>query len=118
MNTLCLFCNAVVIGRSDKKFCDDQCRSSHFQKIKSKDPDLFHTINKVLKNNRRILSKLNPTGKTKISRTSLMAAGFDLNYHTHFYKTQAGSIYFFCYEFGYLELLKDEFLLVKKEQKI
>lgn len=118
MKKLCLYCNESLSGRSDKKFCDDQCRSSHFQKTKTEVSDSFKLINKVLKNNRLILIRLNPSGKTKTTRAMMMTAGFDLNFHTHLFTTSTGNTYVFCYDYGYLELQNNEFLLVKRVPKL
>jgi hypothetical protein len=116
MKKLCLSCHTAIIGRSDKKFCDDHCRSTHYQLTKSDNPDVFKTINRILKKNREILLRLNPTGKIKVSKTTLLTSGFNLSYYTQVHKTTNGNIYFFCYEYGYLELFKEEFLLVKRNQ--
>ena len=73
-------------------------------------------IDSILKKNRKILAKLNPEGKVKLLKSKLVQAGFNFGYHTHIYETQKGQIYRFCYEYGYLELEKDWFLLVKRNE--
>ena len=70
-----------------------------------------------LKKNRTLLSKFNPDGKVKISKKKMLNAGFNFDYYTHTYHTQNGKSYIFCYEFGYLTLDDDDFLLVKREEK-
>jgi hypothetical protein len=117
MERLCLDCNAVVNGRADKKFCDDQCRTNYNNRIRTENNSFLNEVNRVLKKNRDILRKKNPEGKTKVKRESLLRKGFDFNYHTHIYATQKGSTYIFCYEYGYLPLDNDEVLLVKREEK-
>lgn len=116
MKRLCMDCGNPLYGRVDKKFCNDQCRSNYNNKIKMGN-SMVKSINLILKRNRNILEKFNPEGKTRINRVKLMAAGFDLDYHTHIYHTQKGDAYIFCYEYGYLKLATDEFLLVKKDLK-
>lgn len=74
--------------------------------------DMIRSVNQILKKNRDILLKLNHDGKTRISGPELTAAGFDLHYHTHTYQTQKGDCHIFCYEYGYLKLNSNEFLLV------
>ncbi len=115
MERKCLYCGKAINGRADKKFCDDQCRSGYYHIHKNESPDAFKTINRALKKNREAMSRLNPEGKTKVSLGKLLAAGFNPKYHTHLYKTKKGDTYFFCYEYGYLQLANDEFLLVKNE---
>ena len=72
-------------------------------------------INRILKNNHRILKELNPEGKTTIFKNTLEKQGFNFNYFTHIYTTQKGRNYFFCYDQGYTELGNNKYLLVKKE---
>ncbi|WP_443938246.1 hypothetical protein [Pedobacter sp. MW01-1-1] len=116
MERTCLDCGSLIIGRSDKKFCDDACRNNYNNRIKSEDDSIVRWINAILKKNRRILAKLNPDGKTKVSEKKLIDAGFNFNYYTHTYQTQTGNSYTFCYEFGILALENKNFLLVKKEE--
>jgi len=117
MNRLCLDCGTALKGRSDKKFCDDQCRSNYNNQLKSNDESFLKQINQVLRKNRIILSRHNPQGKTKIKREVLLSKGFNFEYHTHTYTTWNGKIYFFCYEYGYLSLNTNELLLVKRVEK-
>jgi len=75
-------------------------------------------INNILRRNRRILEELNPSGKTKTNREKLLIKGFDFDYSTSSYQTQAGARYVFCYEYGYLLLEGDDVLLVKSKKEI
>lgn len=114
MERICLDCNTPIKGRTDKKFCDDQCRSNYNNRLKADDQSFVKLVNQTLKRNREILKAKNATGKVKIDRESLVKQGFDFNFHTHSYITTNGSTYFFCYEYGYLALEIDEFLLIKR----
>ena len=111
----CLDCGAPVRGRADKKFCNDLCRNNYNNQLNSSNYNLVRNINNILRRNRKIMEELNPAGKTKITRKKLTAKGFDFEYHTRSYQTQNGKTYYFCYEYGYLALDGDEFLLVKRE---
>jgi len=113
----CLDCGNPLKGRSDKKFCDDGCRNNFNNRLKSDDGILFKKINLILKKNRTILAKLNPDGKIKVLKKKILAAGFNFDYFTHHYQTQNGNKYIFCYEFGYLALNEEEYLLVKREMQ-
>ena len=44
----CLECNEEIIGRSDKKFCDDQCRNAYNNKKGSEKIMIVKKINKIL----------------------------------------------------------------------
>lgn len=113
----CLECGDKIIGRSDKKFCSDQCRVSYNNKLKSDETNYMRNVNNALRKNRRILVELNPEGKRKISRDKLSQLGFNFSHHTDIYKTKEGAIYFYSYEQGYLEIDAKTLLLVKKEIK-
>lgn len=114
MNKQCMDCGATIKGRADKKFCDDQCRSNYNNRLKADDSKEVKRINSILFKNRKILTVLNPDGKTKVGKTKLEKLGFNFSYYTHQYHTAKGSVYVFCYDYGYLALENDWFLLVKK----
>ncbi len=114
----CLDCGKEIIGRADKKFCDDQCRNAYNNRLNSDSTNYVRNVNNILRKNRRILMKLNPRGKNKIKREKLLLNGFDFNYFTNVYKTKAGSVYYFCYEQGYLPLEDDFFALVVKQEYV
>ena len=112
MERYCLECGAKLIGREDKKFCNDQCRNSYNNKLNRDDNSVMTSINRRLRKNRRVLKELNPNGKAKVRRSELEKAGFNFKYFTHVYKTKGGKVYYFCYEYGYLPLENNYFALV------
>lgn len=115
---LCLSCGEIIRGRSDKKFCDDNCRSNYnYTRNTSQDLDYIRNINNTLRRNRNILKKLNVNEKTKVWKTTLTARGFNFAYHTSIYETEKRSRYYFCYEMGYLFISDAEVLLVKKRMQ-
>ena len=112
----CEYCGKELIGRIDKRFCDDTCRTSFHNQQKQDEATFVRPINTILKKNRKILQTLNKTGKSKVHRDVLQKAGFMFDYHTHQYTTKKGSTYTFCYEQGYLPLDNDWFMLVVNER--
>ena len=108
----CKYCNSTLQGRSDKKFCDNQCRNSFNNIKKRKNEKLITETNKTLRRNRKILKQFNPEGKTTIKKEYLEKMGFDFNYHTHIYTTTNNNMYRFCYEYGYLILDEEKVLIV------
>jgi hypothetical protein len=114
----CLQCGTGLRGRIDKKFCDDQCRASYNNRLKS-DTTFMRTINSIIRKNRKILEELIPPeeGKTKASRRRLEDKGFNFSYHTHMYTTKTGATYTFCYEFGFLSLEPDSYMLIKRNEE-
>jgi hypothetical protein len=119
MNRTCPTCGNTIRGRSDKKFCDDSCRSNYNNQFKSEENDCIRDINGALKKNRKILRELlsGATAIIKTTRENLLERGFRFRYFTHTYTNKKGSVYFFCYDYGYLPLDKDLFLIVKKKDE-
>ncbi|AGA80088.1 hypothetical protein [Echinicola vietnamensis] len=111
----CLNCQKPIQGRSDKKFCDDFCRSHYNNHLKSGKYQMVRKINNALKKNRRILAMaLSDVKETmRISREQLLLKGFQFKYHTHRYVNKRGDVYIYCYDYGYLQLDSDWFLVVK-----
>lgn len=112
----CLDCNEEIIGRSDKKFCNDLCRNNYNNKLNKDANNLVKTTNNILRRNRRIIAELNPNGKTKVPKEKMVLKGFNFNFHTSIYVTKTGNTYYFCYEYGYLMLEDDYIALVKNER--
>ena len=104
MKNTCLECKDHIQGRADKKFCSPNCRSSYNNRLNSDATKFIRNINNTLRKNRRILSQLNPTGKTKVHQDKLLELGFKFSYFTNIYRTKTGNVYYFCYDQGYLRL--------------
>lgn len=118
MEKKCLECGTRILGRADKKFCNDSCRNSYNNKFNKDSKNLVRTINNRLRKNYRILEAFNPGDKTKTTRAKLISADFDFNYFTSTYTTKAGAIYYFVYDQGYLPIDGGEYYaLVKRTVK-
>lgn len=118
-NRNCLFCEKPVKGRSDKKFCDDYCRAAYNNELKSAANNYIRNVNNALGKNRRILESLLIEGEqmAKANRDKLLQLGFQFKYITHTYTNQKGNVYHFCYEYGYLPLENNWFLIVKRNEE-
>ena len=116
METNCLECGKKLVGRADKKFCEDYCRNAYNNKINKDSKNLIRNINNRLRKNYRILDSITLTeGKTKTTRTRLIDKGFDFEFITNTYTTKKGTTYFFVYDLGYLPLDNDFYMIVKRE---
>jgi hypothetical protein len=115
---LCLECQTKIMGRKDRKFCSDYCRNSHNNKLNEDANASVRRINAILRKNRRILEKLNPTGKKTVDAITLAEEGFNFHYFTNIYTTQKGAQYFFCYEQGYLKIENDQYMLIVKQDYV
>src|SRR5690349_738397 len=113
---VCLECGEPVKGRSDKKFCSDACRNIYHYNANNAPINYVRNVVNILKRNRRVLSELNPEGKTKVHREKLLERGYNFLYHTNIYRTRAGNTYVFCFEHGYLESSENWFVLVRRDE--
>ena len=113
---LCLECQCPIKGRSDKRFCDDACRNAYHNRLNSDQNNIIRNINNTLRRNRRILQEALADGKMiKVSFDYLKKKGFDFDYRTHHLQTSKGQTYIFVYEYAYLPLAGDQYLIVKKK---
>ena len=112
----CKQCNGEIKGRSDKLFCSNECRNQyHNFDLAEKEADVKR-INSILRRNRTILKKLNPTGKTTVRIEYLTIQGFDFSYFTHLYLTKNDNIYRFCYNYGYVLVGTEKVLIVNWQE--
>lgn len=102
----CNYCGKLIHGRADKKFCDDYCRNSANNQKRTCDSPLVRNIINCLKINRNILEGILADGveKVKVPKDKLMRLGFYFGYHTHNFTNWKGSVYIYCFEYGYVEL--------------
>lgn len=111
----CLACEKKLRGRIDKKFCDDYCRNNYNNQQRAIDSQYDKSIIAILKKNKQILaSLLKEEDMVKTTRERLLTKGFQFKYHTHHYENKKGNVYVFCFEYGYLPLDNDWFLVVKR----
>ena len=111
----CLECGDKILGRMDKRFCNDSCRNTYNNRLNKDTTNYIRNINNRLRKNYRILSGLNPDGKSKTTRNQLRSLNFDFDYITSVYTTKVGKVCYFVYDQGYLPLDNDYFALVKKD---
>ena len=118
LERVCLECGDQLKGRKDQKYCSDYCRNTFNNRINEDATNMVRRINRILRKNRRILSELNPTGKRTIDALVLAEEGFNFHYFTNMFSTQKGSVYWFCYDQGYLKLEGEKYMLVQKQDYI
>lgn len=111
----CLECGEAFNGRADKKFCSDLCRNAHNNKLNSDHVNYVRNINNILRKNRRIIEELLPEETAKVSHQKLTSKGFNFSYYTNITTTKTGKNYTFCYEYGYLPIEGNYYLLVKRK---
>ncbi|HEY3389600.1 MAG TPA: hypothetical protein VGK38_08525 [Prolixibacteraceae bacterium] len=114
----CLECHDQLRGRSDQKFCNDQCRSAYNNRQLIDSNRVIRGINRILKRNYFILSTFNNDGKTTIRMNDLLNRGYRSDYFTASYATRNDRIYYFCYDMGYSELDNGKVILGRHDHVI
>jgi predicted nucleic acid-binding Zn ribbon protein len=99
----CLDCGDPIRGRSDKKFCSDQCRNNYNNRINRDSNILVRNVHCLLRRNRRILSDLYTEGRVKVHKDALFALGYNFSFFTHVIETAEGNTFHYCFEFGFTE---------------
>jgi len=112
----CAECGDKMLGREDKKFCSDGCRSTFNNKINKDSTNFMRNINNLLRRNYRILNELNTKGETTASRSELVNKGFDFEHFTGIRQTKKGQTYFFLYDQAYQNLSGEDYILIRKDR--
>jgi hypothetical protein len=113
---LCQSCGKTIRGRSDKKFCHDNCRNQFNNKIRESESLHLKNINRILRRNRKILRDLltPETDRVIISRAELEFLQFHFSFYTHSHTNKSGNTFHFCYEFGYLTISPERIIVIKR----
>ncbi|MCC6818015.1 MAG: hypothetical protein IT245_03880 [Bacteroidia bacterium] len=108
---VCLECSKPMIGRRDKKFCDDGCRNAYHNRLNSERPYSVRSVNSILSKNRRIISQiLLKESNQLIPENKLIKMGFNFDYFTS-QTTKNNKVYKYCYEYAYVNEDKDQYFL-------
>lgn len=95
----CLECGKKLSGRADKKYCNDSCRSAFLNRKYRVANREIGRINRILKNNHKILSDIMVNGVYECSTRELFIKGFNFDYFTSLDPQALPVMY--CYEIGY-----------------
>lgn len=99
----CLQCSKPIMGRSDKKYCNQYCRNDYNNLLqKNKSADCIKHINEIMFQNRNILIDLNKKRIFNIKEDNLISMGFNFHFHTHSIKRRSIVIKY-CYDIGYVK---------------
>lgn len=112
----CKICSKVIIGRTDKLFCSVRCKNYYHTNLRKVTKNAVKEIDIILHRNRSILLELMGKRKVqiKINRILLEKKKFQFKYHTHQHKNLKGKIYYYLYDFSWMEFSNDEILIVRK----
>lgn len=107
----CLFCNEKLVGRADKRFCNDYCRNTYNNK---KAPSGVRMITQAISHNKTILETL--AGRENFGifpLHQLIENGFSFSYFTHICESPEKEKWWVCYDIGY-QLLPDGNLTIRR----
>jgi len=114
----CLDCGDTIRGRTDKKFCTDQCRNNYNNRLNRDSNNFVRNVHGLLRKNRRILADLFDEGRRSIHKDALFALGYNFSFFTHVIETSDGTKYHYCFEYGYRETGNDFIELKQNSQYI
>ncbi len=112
----CLECQRILIGRDDKKFCNDACRSTFNNKSYRLQNQTVRHTNLILKRNYRILQHLVACGRCNIGRQELLRQGFAPDYVTRVSRTATGRTVYFLYDHTFSKADKSNRLRLEKTE--
>lgn len=112
----CKICSKQIVGRSDKKFCSVECKNYYHTNLRRVTNAAVDQISKILHRNRSILLEIMGKHKTqiKIERINLDNRKFNFKYITHFQTNSKGKIYYYVFDFAWMEFSDDEILIIRK----
>lgn len=112
---LCMYCNDVIKGRSDKKYCNDECRNRYnLDRTRESVTEVVKEINTTLKQNRKILLKIASARKNYaiVKAIELIRRGYNFHYHTHFAPLGRKNLVC-CFDVGYAKLEKNKVIIIR-----
>ena len=109
MERVCLDCGGKILGRSDKKFCSDQCRNNYNNRINRDINNYVRNVHAQLRRNRKILADLYDEDIRRIHRDALFALGYNFTFFTHLVETKDGQKWSYCFEYGFRDT-DDEYI--------
>lgn len=114
---ICLYCAKKISGRVDKKFCNNNCRSTYHNDLFSNKINYVRQINYLLQKNRKILAQAFAAKacEKKVPVHELYLQGFSSMHYTHQHQINKNNCYNFCYDYGYKMVGKSHVLIVKTD---
>ena len=109
----CIFCGRELIGRSDKKFCDDNCRNNHSYKQNKYNNDVINKVNKSLLYNRNILKSIVKSRRKIVKKQILVNNKFNFEMMTGVRRTQKQQEYKLVYDYAYRYINDEDVLIIK-----
>lgn len=114
----CIYCGKRIYGRSEKKFCNVDCKNNYNSRLKAETKakgvsDQRETIN-TIKNNYQILlgykAKENELTVNHVTEKELLEKGFNPDFLTSYIESGSG-LWKCCFDICYLQQPNGDFML-------
>lgn len=101
--TYCLQCGLPLVGRADKKYCDDGCRNSYLNARMMDANKICRPYHRSLKQNYGVLAEHFNSGQDLVSKDELLMQGFNPKYATGMDLLEDGTMCYGLYDLEYFE---------------
>ena len=115
-NKQCQQCGHSLHGRADKKFCDGYCRAQFHNMRHKSDNEIVKRIDRILKSNYRILSRLKGQDAIVLPKNVLERLGFKFGYCTQYSTDTNGSRLEMCYDCAISNLDEKRVAIIPREK--
>lgn len=114
----CKICSKQLVGRRDKLFCSVKCKNFYHVNLRKVTAVEVEKIDSILHRNRSILLEILGKNKVQITveRIMLEKKNFTFKYHTHQHINSKGKMYYYIYDFAWMEFSNDEILIIRKSK--
>jgi predicted nucleic acid-binding Zn ribbon protein len=96
----CLYCNSTVYGRTDKKFCSEECKNGYYNDYRKRQHRSRISVVRILEQNYAVLENLLAIDVKSVQLDALDALGFQIPYCTYTAVKGTHRIYQ-CYDIEY-----------------
>ena len=111
--TYCLQCGLPLVGRADKKYCDDGCRNTYHNARMMDANRICRPYHRSLKQNYSLLFEHFNSGQQLVHKDELLMYGFDPKVGTGINLMEDGTLCYGVYDLEYYEK-KDRYILIRK----
>jgi len=118
MKNKCPICKELIKGRSDKRFCCNQCKNEYHIRLRQVTRIATIDTDRILHRNRSILLEImgKVSQKKKIARDVLDQKQFNFDYITGYYINKQGKTYHYVYDFAWMLFSDREILIIRRKQ--
>lgn len=101
MERYCKICGERLVGRSDKRFCSDSCRSDFHNGLRSVGLRKRNFVESILSRNWNALDRVFCSGNRKIRLSDLNCLMFNKSFHTAEKRRFFRPTVYYCFNYKY-----------------